>query len=29
MKDMDRPTGARDRLAELVSAREEERAPAV
>ena len=27
MKDMDRPTGARDRLAELVSAREEEMAP--
>ena len=27
MKDMDRPTGTRDRLAELVSAREEEMAP--
>ena len=27
MKDMDRPTGTRDRLAELVSAREKEMAP--
>ena len=27
MKDMDRPTGAKDRLAELVSAREKEMAP--
>ena len=27
VKDMDRPTGAKDRLAELVSAREEEMAP--